>query len=446
MNRFLRTAYSTTFVYLFLALIAVLVTGVELPLAAFLCLYGGLLLALLPSATPKLHGRETLFMLLGALSALLGFLPLLLLRCPVVHWIAHGVGILAAILLTPVLKHRTTHSDFAAKFRFSLVLLLALLAGLYLVLLFGSTEGAVFPIQKERVQLGIDCAVPVAILLLVTGVLLLRGLRGQQTTLDEKAFNRRQLRDLLLYGSIVSVVFLLRPFRYLGKALKWLMNNVLYPAWRWLLWALDQLLNLLASKKPRPELATPEPTPDPNDYGSLPANVMFTAEDPEDYIVDETGETNLYKTILWIFLAVAALIVIVILVFELRKLIRTLSNRAAFRGRGYPNEVRESLDDAESRQKAGKPKKYSADPRMRIRYLYGQFLRFLRRLWMQPEPSDTCGEINERAEKLLPESDRTLAELRALYERARYREAEGPTERDAARMKALLDRLKKKGS
>ena len=44
MNRFFRTAYATTLVYLLLTLVAVLIARVGMPFLAFSCLYFGLLL------------------------------------------------------------------------------------------------------------------------------------------------------------------------------------------------------------------------------------------------------------------------------------------------------------------------------------------------------------------------------------------------------------------
>ena len=61
MNRFFRTAYATTLVYLLLTLFAVLIARVGMPFPAFSCLYFGLLLCLLPGALPHLNGKERLF-------------------------------------------------------------------------------------------------------------------------------------------------------------------------------------------------------------------------------------------------------------------------------------------------------------------------------------------------------------------------------------------------
>lgn len=442
MNRFLRTAYSATLVYLFLALIAALITGVGMPFSSYLCVYFGLLSALLPYAAPKASNRGALLTVLGVGLALMGFLPIWLLGCTIVHYIAHGLGMLAAALFFHTLKHRTTHNDFAAKFRFSVVLLLALIAYLYLSLLIGFAAEDILSVRKEYVSEAIDHVVPIAIMLLVTGVLLLRGLRGLEGTVDEKAFNRRQLRDLLIYASIVSVVFLVNPFPYLIRVLNWLMDDVVRPAARGLKWALGRLLDLLANKSPKFDAPTPEATPDPSEY-YLPPPESTLFSNPDQYKVDETGETSLYRTILYIFVTAVAVILLVILLLEIRKMIRRIRDRNGARGRGYPHEILESLDDGDTVKEKKALKKRSAVPRMRIRYLYSEFLRHLRRVPIHIEAADTCGKINERAKKVMRGSDEDLSEFRELYEQARYCEDRTPTERDAARMKTLLDRLKK---
>ena len=54
MNRLLRTVYSVSYVYLPLTLIAVVVTGVDMPLLSYLCLLSGVLLTLLPAVFERL--------------------------------------------------------------------------------------------------------------------------------------------------------------------------------------------------------------------------------------------------------------------------------------------------------------------------------------------------------------------------------------------------------
>ena len=104
MNRFFRTAYSATLVYLCLTLFGVLFTGVGMPFPAFSCLYFGLLLFLLPDISQKLIGKELLFSVIGTVTAMLGFLPIALWHCPMLHWLIHLSGITAAVVFLLILQ------------------------------------------------------------------------------------------------------------------------------------------------------------------------------------------------------------------------------------------------------------------------------------------------------------------------------------------------------
>lgn len=441
MNRFFRTAYTTSFVYLFLALLAALITGVGMPLPAFLCLYLGLLLFILPYAMPRLNGKEALFGLLGVLLALLGFVPILLYRCGIVHYIAYGLGLLAAAIFTNTLKHRTTHDDFSAKFRFSAILILAFIIGLYFLQIIRLTEETALPVETERIKQALDNVVPVAIIMLVSGVLLLRGLRGLQGSADERAFNRRQLRDVLIYSAAVSGVFFAKPL--ITKGMVWLVNDVVRPFLRWIAWAFNRFLELIANKHPNFDSPKPEMTPEPDEPLMPLPSQMVTELDPEGYKLDEAAETNLYKTLVYVLLAMIAAALIVILIIEIRKLVKKLRGRGASRGRGYPNEIREALTDEETERTEEKPRKRSADPRIRIRYYYREFMRHMRRILVYIHPSDTCGEIRERSKPVLHIDGEELAEFSGIYEHARYSSVNTPTEQEAERMKTIFERIKK---
>ncbi len=439
MNRFFRTAYAASLVYLCLTLLVVLITGVSMPFPAFSCLYFGLLLYLLPGAFPRLAGRERMFRILGAATAVLGFLPLALWRCPAIHWFTHLAGLAAAAAFLSLLRHRTTHSDFLAKYRFTAILLLLLVGFVYLALLTGIYQDGQVSKRSEALRQALNSAVPYAIVLLGSGVLLLRGLRAQEGVADEQAFRRRQLRDTLIFAAIVTLVFAVDPFAYLHKAASFLFHDVLRPAARFLIQLLDQLLQLLARKKP---LTASEPAPTPEataDPGLMPVTEPVEAE-PERYYVDG-GDLSL--TIAYIFLAIAALILLLILALQIRKLIRTLRQRGQNRGGGYPHETREALSPEEGTRRTGRLKRRGEDPRARMRRLYGEFLRYLQKARVRFDRTNTCGEIRRYAKRNLIADSSLLAAFTVLYEQARYRLKDAPTAADARRMKALLDRIKK---
>ena len=436
MNRFFRTAYATTLLYLCLAFFGVLITGAALPFPAFSLLYFGLLLSLLPGVSPRAAGKERLFALLGAAAALLGFFPLALWRCPPLHWVIQLLGIAAAAGFCRALRHRTTHAAFLAVYEFSVVAVLILIGFTALAMLTVIYQDGESVARAGRLRLALSCIVPHAIVLLASGVLLLRGLRAQRG-MDERAFNRRQLRDTLNFSVLVSLIFAVDPFVWLQKAVDFLLNRVLRPAVR----DLGQFLVEHLRSPSQPELQA-QGTPMPEATAELnPIPPVEAAEAKvEQYYVEGN---DLTRTIAYIFLAAAALALFCLLIRALRKLIHELRRRNQNRGSGYPRETRETLPPEESGGEERKPRRRSRDPRERIRWLYGDFLRYLNRLRLRFGAASTCGEIRQRAEKRAAGDPASLSALTALYEEARYRLSETPTEADERAMEALLRQIKK---
>ena len=438
MNRFFRTAYATTLVYLCLTLFGVLVTGVKMPFPAFSCLYFALLFCLLPVISQRLNGKARLFYVIGAVTALLGFLPIALRHCPAIHWMIHSLGIVSAMVFLSTLRHRTTHGIFLAKYEFTASSLLILFGFVCLALLTGVYRDGEASARSKVISLAMNCAVPYAIVMLASGVLLLRGLRAQPGMADEQGFIRRQLRDTLIFAILVSLIFAVDPFLYLRKAIFFLINDVLRPSARYLVQLLAALLRSESLHERQPtatlppeETAAPKPIPT-----TMPAET-----EPEQYFVDDN---DLTRAVAYIFVAAAVLALLFLLVLQIRKLIENLHVRSRIRGSGYPNETRERLPQDKETGGEGKPKKRSSDPRERIRVLYGEYLRYLRQLRVRFGKTNTSGEIKYRAEERSVADPSTLTDFTALYEDARYRLTETPTEADAHIMKDLLDRIKKK--
>lgn len=440
MNRFFRTAFSVTLICLCLTLFTVLLSGVGMPFPAFSCLYFGLLTALLPGAVRKLSGREVLFYLLGTVTALLGFIPLMLKHCPASHFAIHLAGIAAAAAFIPLLRHRTTHDRFLAKYQFTAVSLLLMFGLICLVMLTDiRTDGEAA--RTEMLKLAVNNAVPYAIVLLVTGVLLLRGLRASVGTVNEQAFNRRQLRDTLIFAAVVTLVFAADPFAYLKQAAFFLFNDVLQPAARFIAAGISALLRLLSVRRPeeiRETQATEEapelrPVSPSGNGGAVPGTEHYDIE-----------SEDLARVISYVFFAAAAAVLLWLLARQILKLTRDLRKRAFKWGSGYPREVREMIPQEEG-PREDRPKKRSADPRERMRYLYGDFLRYLKKLRVRFTKADTADEIRISAEGSSVADPAELSEFTELYEEARYQLEEMPSEEDARRMKNLFDKIKKKG-
>ena len=436
MNRFFRTAYAAALAYLCLAFSGVLITGVQMPFFAFSCLYFGLLIFLLPGMVQRLNGKERLFYGIGAVTAVLGFLPLALYRCPTIHGLIHLLGIAAAAVFLWTLRHTTTHGIFLAKFKFTAVSLFILVGLACLAVRTAVYQSGQAAERYAALSLAVNGIVPYAIAVLASGVLLLRGLRAQPgRAVDEQAFNRRQLRDTLIFAVLVTLIFAFDPLGQLGKAVSFLTRDVLRPSFRFLSQLLVSLLKSMSFWNQRAENAQ-------STEGAQELKPVPTADNAEVQTEQTPVEGNdLTPVFDLVCLAILALILLILLVWQLRKLVRILRKRSRDRGSGYPSETRETLPLTEGMRRKGKPKRKS-DPRERMRYLYGEFLRFLQKRRVDFEPANTCGEIQRAAETQSAADPSTLSALTSLYEEARYRMKEMPAEADARLMKDLLDRIK----
>ncbi len=437
MNRFFRTAYAAALAYLCLALSGVLITGFPMPFFAFSCLYFGLLIFLLPGMVQKLNGKERLFYGIGAMTAALGFLPIALWRCPTIHWLIHLSGIAAAAVFLWVLRHQTTHSIFLAKFKFTVVSLFILIGLVFLAVRTAVYQSGQAAERFAALSLALNGIVPYAIVLLASGVLLLRGLRAQPgRAVDEQAFNRRQLRDTLIFAILVTLIFAFDPLGHLGKAVSFLIQDVLRPSFRFLSQLLFSLLKSMSFwKQPAEESMSTEGAPKPK-----PVQTAEFAEVQTEH--NDIAANDLGPIFDSVCLAAIALILLLIFASQIRKLVHTLHQRNRDRGSGYPCETRETLPMAEGMRRKGKSKRKKRDPRERIRSLYGEFLRWLQKRRVEFDHTNTCGEIQRAAETQSAADPSALSEFTALYEEARYRMKEMPAEADAHAMKDLLDRIK----
>lgn len=442
MNRLLRTVYSVSYVYLPLTLIAVVVTGVDMPLLSYLCLLSGVLLALLPAVFERLANRKAAFAALGALAALLGFLPILLQACLLMQIIAYGLGVAAGVVFCALRHSQTSRVWFLHTFRISLGLMVTAIFVLLVVVIPLLHDNGVTSLDRTRIRLALDNIIPVMILLLSTGVLLLRQLRSEQGGLDPQIIKRRQMRDLSVFGTLVGATFVIHLFVHLRNVFSHLYDRVLYPM---LVRLAGLLTDLFKQKSAMSDLFPAYQQP----YEMPDASIFPTAPDPTP-----AGEPSdiasfdpmlldrevVYKVLLGIFIASAVLVFGVLIAGAVRRFLER------YRGRkdvpGYPNETVEQIPEEEPEQKEEPPRKHSDDPRERMRYQYGEFLRCLRKTTVTVERTNTCGEIRRNADAKLRVEPETLNEFTDLYEKARYRQREAVTDGDAHRMKTLLGKIK----
>lgn len=433
MNRFFRTAYSTTLIYLIITFVLVTVTGVSMPFPSFLCLYFSLLVFLLPGAVHRLEDLRVLFGVLGAVVALAGFA--FLIHHPLGHVIVYAVCVALAGVFLVVLRHNTTHDDFQGKFSFTLIAAAVFLA---MFILAAMTENNIFELKPESVKRAMLDAVPIAMVSLATGVLLLRGLRAQQGIVDQKAFNRRQLRDTLIFSGIVGAVFSADPYKYLSMAVRFIMEKIVRPIIVFLSDGAKWILEQLRNPNP-PNYNHIEYTEPPTELVQItpPPEIPQVTRSPEQVAKDSE---SLFNTLMTIFI----IVIIAFLLLLLYELFKKLIKRDRSKGSGYPNEIKTEIPPEEEEKKEDKPGRFSRDPRLKMRFFYREYIRHLRSSKIPVNPSDTCAEINMHAQNTLKYKQDQADEFTRLYENARYSFDEEPQKKDADRMKKLLSELKEK--
>ena len=442
MNRFLRAVYSATYVYVILILFAVIATGVEVPLLSFLCLLLGILIAMLPAVFDRLVKKRTLFTVLGVLIAASGFVPVILHGCPVMHYVICGLGIAEGFAFCLIRREMTIHLWFLRAFRTSLILLLSAIAVVFLAIIPMLYDGHVLSFGWERVRTALDNTVPVIVLLLSIGILFLRRLRSEQGGIDSATINRRQIRDLTIFGALVGVIFTAHLFVNLRSTFNFLYDRVIYPLFEW-------LVRLFSGKLKMdfiPEDSFPQPA---DDFGLPDPSIFQQAPDPSpsgDQSVLTGPDLALpdkdlvYRITFGIFIAVSVIVFIGLVIIVVRRFLEKYRERKDVHG--YPDETEVQITEEEPQRDEETPRKHSNDPRERMRYQYGEFLRFLRKASVPVETTNTCGEIRKNAYAGLRTGPEDLSDFTALYEKARYRQQESVTDDDDARMKTLFGRIR----
>ena len=442
MNRFLRAAYSATYVYVILILCAVIATGVEVPLLSFLCLLFGILVTLLPAVFDRFAKKQALFTVLGVLIAAAGFVPIILHGCPVTHYVICGLGIASGLTFCFVRQDMTIHTWFLRAFRTSLILLFSAITIVFVVIIPMLYDGHVLSFGWERVRAALNNSVPVITLLLSIGILFLRRLRSEQGGIDPATINRRQIRDLSIFGILVGVIFTAHLFVNLRGIFNFLYDRVIYPLLEWLVRMFSGKLKLDFI----PEDSFPQPT---DDFGLPDPSIFQQAPDPspsgEETVLNGPDlrlpdKDVVYKIVFGIFIAVSVIVFIGLVIILVLRFLEKYRERKLVHG--YPDETEVQITEEEPEQHEEPPRKHSNDPRERMRYQYGEFLRYLRKASVPVETTDTCGEIQRNAYAGLRIGPEYLSDFTELYEKARYRQLTAVTDDDDHRMKTLLGRIR----
>lgn len=427
MNRFLRVAYITCFLYTLSGLGLEGFTGLEFPIFCFVALYAGLLVFMLQGVIPTLEKFRLLLQICGVMITICGFLPL----------IHHSLGFIIVYLLNAAitfvlavkLNYNSIHRDFAAKFKFSIIVMMLIFA--VALILSGGTDTF---INQEHMRNATQHAVPCFIVTLAMGVLLLRGLRAVIGIVDERQFNKRQLIDTIIFFAACIVFWATDALNLITRGLEWMLSTIIMPIINQIAYWLSSLFDLMVNQNPLPMGTDAPVTPAPT------YDIELTP--PPEGVIDPSnnGSTQVdFEFFKYMVMIAAALLVIVILWIIVTKLLKRGKHGSSI---GYPNETREDLgimlDDRTERPIS----RFNRNPRMRIRYLYQEFMRHLSLGGVSIEKSDTCADIEKRSRIAIFSKQDEIAEFSDVYRKARYDMDTEPVNDDAERAKRLYNSIR----
>lgn len=432
MNRFLRISFIAGMAYTLVSLLVGSITGVMYPFGCYAMIWLGTLIFMLGAIIPKLNRYDILFKISGIIIEAAGFIFIIINKCIPAYYVIHAIMLIGSVLLAVFLKHNTIHRDFAAKFKFSVIALLLLFC--LMGLMTGGSENVFF--NMDFTVAAMINSIPSFIISIVMGILLLRGLRAAVGIVDETEFNRRQLRDtVMFFGGCVLVIVTGLP-GLLVRLTELIAKTLINPMLLWCEKLLYNLVELLANKKPQylpNNQGVVESTPNAVDITPMPT--MGTTQ-PNTAAPVEDKSNEMIKILLILF---AIIIGAVILYIVISKLFKRGKRVVSF---GYPYEESETIEDNGKRRE--KPiSRHSRLPRQKIRYYYYTFLRHIHSKGGELKRSDTCEQVADTADKLAKGHTQELMEFSNFYRKARYSFSEEPTSEDAKQAKRLLDSLNK---
>lgn len=278
-----------------------------------------------------------------------------------------------------------TYLHFQERFKFGLMLMLAMLPGLFI----GQDFGAAF-----------SASVPYITLLLASGVCLLRLLR------EESAGGIKQLLPLLAVIGVCAALTAAGVPRLIGNAFDFLYQNVIRWGLQGLILLICQILNVLyicfrwMMKLFGRDIVNP-----------LKEQTGDTAgEQTQDTPFPTVTETASWVQILFSLVAAALAAWAVITIF------RRLSGYQIKTGtQASYTDRRQSISAGAGRRRTVlRPR----DPRLAVRFYYAKFLQECQRRGMTLKPGCTSEELAKKSADYFPGED--PARLRELYVSARY--------------------------
>ena len=283
----------------------------------------------------------------------------------------------------------------------------------------------------------IVAAVPYLITAMVSFGFLLRHLRSDHGMESQKGYHQQQIWEMLLFLAICVLLTVVRAPQNLLKGLSLLYHNVIQPV----ISSLAGLISMIFGGIIYLIISIVSLFTENRELAMRKAEIRDSVFSPLDFSVDTVSSKEWITPLLY---SVAAILGLIVVFLFFRWLMGEKYKQRLPEG---ISEIREAVEDSRDRQ--GKIKrKYSKEPRERIRYYYYKYLISLRSRKVTILAVDTTSDVEQKyLESPSPPSKRqTKASMRmkVLYRKARYQNLEEITKEEAEQAKKEYDILRSK--
>ncbi len=289
--------------------------------------------------------------------------------------------------------------------------------------------------ELQAFQRAISATIPYLTTAIVCFCFMLRHLRTDHGMDSQKGYYRQQVWEMVLFLAVCMLLTLVRAPQNLMKGLSLLFLNVIRPAIAFIVGLISMIfggviyliISLLSFVTKSRELEVRK--------AEMGDNILVS--------LDLTVDTVLSKEwILPLLYSLGVILGLVVLFFFFRWLMGEKYKQRLPQG---VSEIREELRDSSDR--GGRLKrKYSAEPRERVRYYYYKYLLHLRSKKVLILSGDTTREVEqkyyERLSKPSKEQTESSEQMKELYRKARYQNQTEITTEEAERVKKIYDTIK----
>ncbi len=289
--------------------------------------------------------------------------------------------------------------------------------------------------EFQAFQKAMIVATPYLTIVIICFCFMLRHLRTDPGMKSQKGYYRQQVLEMVLFMGSCVLLTIIRAPQNLYKGLALLFTNVILPVFAFfasliglifgiVIYLITSLISFMTKSR---ELAVRRDEMGANIFEAL------------DVTVDSVGSKEWIVPLLY---SLGVILGLVVLFFFFRWLMGEKFKQKLPEG---VSEIREELGVSKDRRGKNK-RKYSKDPRERIRYYYYKYLLYLRYKKVLLHPGDTTRDLEQKylaslskpSEEQIEESMR----LKELYRKARYQNQEEITLEEADYMKKVYALIK----